>query len=69
MPDDAGITEASFDIGQAEPCNQGGIEPGESRPEVVSLAEDGQPRQAGLASLQADLLDEIIQLEFNEYDT
>ena len=58
VPHDAGIAEQSAHVGLVESGHGGRIEAGERGAEVVALAQDREPRQAGLESLEAQLLEE-----------
>ncbi len=56
MADDAGVGDEPLNVGGTEGCDTGKVEAGKGGAEIVALPEDGQPRQAGLEALQADLL-------------
>jgi len=58
VPDDAGVQEQSFDISFAEARNALRIEAGERRPEVLALAQDRQPGEAGLKAFEAEALEQ-----------
>ena len=56
MADDRGVAEQTGDVGSAEARDRRGHETAKRAPEPVALAEDGQPRQARLESLERELL-------------
>ena len=58
MAHDARIAQQSLHITPAEACDLGEVEAGEGGPEVVALAQDREPREARLESLEADLLEQ-----------
>ncbi len=58
MTNDAGITEQALHIGGTESGDRLEVETGERGAEVVPLAQDGQPRKAGLKPFEADLLEQ-----------
>ena len=58
MADDAGIAEQPLDLGLVEIGDLVEIETGESRAEILALAQDGQPGQAGLEAFEADLFEQ-----------
>ena len=58
MAHNAGISEQAGDIRLAEFRDPVEIETGEGGAEILALAQDGQPRQARLKALQADLLEQ-----------
>ena len=58
MPDDAGILEQPIDVARPEPGHGVEVEAAKRAAEVLALAEDDEPAQPGLESLEADLLEE-----------
>jgi hypothetical protein len=58
MTDDARVLEQTVDVAAGEARDAGHVEAGERAAEVLALAEDRQPAQAALESLQTDLLEE-----------
>ena len=60
VPDDAFVPEQLRDLPFAEARDLLEVEAPERAPEVLALAEDRQPRQAGLETLEADLLEEPV---------
>src|SRR5829696_1542890 len=58
MTDDAGILQQTAHVARAELRDQGGIEILEGLPEVLALAEDGDPAEPGLKSFEANLLEQ-----------
>src|SRR3954453_3455969 len=53
---DAGVVQEALDVALAETGDVLRVEAGEGRAEVVTLAQDRQPRQAGLEALEAQPL-------------
>jgi len=53
MADDPCVLQQACDVSVAELGHRFGIEPGEGRAEVLSFAQDRQPRKAGLEALEA----------------
>jgi hypothetical protein len=60
MAHDPGIGEQPVDILLAERRNRDRIEPRERGSEVLALAQDRQPRQARLKTLEAQLLEQTM---------
>ena len=58
MAHDRRVGEQPLDVAVAESRHPLGVEAGEGAPEGLALAEDGQPREAGLEALQAELLEQ-----------
>jgi hypothetical protein len=58
VADDAPVGEQPLHVGRAEAGHRGRVETGERGPERLALAEDRQPGQPGLESLQAQLLEQ-----------
>ena len=58
MTDDARIGQEAPHRAAVEARHARGIEAAEGLPEVLALAQDGQPAQPGLESLEADLFEE-----------
>jgi hypothetical protein len=56
VADDPRIGEQPLDVAFVEARDALGIEPGERAPEVAALAQDRQPREAGLKALQTEPL-------------
>ena len=56
MTDDAAVLKTAFDICLGKLCHPFKFEIGESCPESLALAQDGQPGQTRLKSFQADFL-------------
>src|SRR3546814_8237149 len=56
MPDDAGIGQQPLHVRLPERRHPVEVEAGEAGTEVLPLAQDGQPGQARLEALKADLL-------------
>jgi len=54
MAHDTGIGEAADDVILSEERHPGEIEAGEGCAEIVPLAQDRQPREAGLEAFEAD---------------
>ena len=59
VADDAGVGEEPGDVVRAEAAQGFGVEVGEGAAEVLALAQDGQPGQAGLEALEAELLEQV----------
>ena len=60
MPDDPGVGEQTVDVVLVERRDRDRIETGERRSEVLTLAEDRQPRQARLEPFEAELLEQPV---------
>ena len=58
MADDAGVLQQPLDIRFGERGDAVEIEAVEGLAEILALAQDGQPRQAGLETFEADLLEQ-----------
>ena len=58
MPDDALVAKQPRDVPLPVSRDALGIEAGERRPEVFPLAEDREPRQAGLEPFEAESLEQ-----------
>src|SRR5436190_3024806 len=58
MADDARVLEQALDVRLAEAGDGLGVEPCERGPEALALAEDRQPREAGLEALEAKPLEQ-----------
>ena len=57
---DAGVAEQAFHVGVAERGHGGDVEAGERRPERRPLAQDRQPREAGLERLEREPFEESV---------
>ena len=60
MAHDARVSQQARDIGRPEPGHGLDVEAGEGGTEGLALAQDGQPRQPGLETLQAQLLEQAL---------
>src|SRR5690554_4222977 len=60
VTDDPGIGEEAGDVVIPEPGDLHRVEPGEPGPKGLPLAEDGDPREARLKALEADLLEQPV---------
>jgi hypothetical protein len=60
VADDSGVTEQPFDVAGGERGHGGDGEPGERLAEVLPLAQDDQPGQAGLERLQRHPLEDTV---------
>ena len=60
VSDDAGIVEQAVDVVLVEVGDEPRVEAGEGSTEVFALAQDGQPRQAGLEALEAQLFEQAM---------
>ena len=58
VPHDARVGHQPGHVVFAEGGHRRGVEPGEGGPEVLPLAQDGQPGQPGLEALQAEPLED-----------
>ena len=58
VTDDVGVCEQTCDIARTHAGDPLDFEAGESRPEALALAQDGEPRQSRLEALEADLLEQ-----------
>src|SRR5690606_33019762 len=58
VADDAGVGEETFHVGLVEPGDPLEVEATERLPERLPLAEDREPRQPGLETLEAQLLEQ-----------
>ena len=56
VADDAGVAEEALDVGLAEARHHRRVEAGEGPAEPLALAQDGEPREARLEALEAELL-------------
>lgn len=59
MAHDPGVGQEPLDVGRAEAGERLGLEMRESAAEMLALPQDGEPGQAGLEALEAELLEEI----------
>jgi hypothetical protein len=57
---DPRVAEETLDVGGTEAGDHLGVEAGEHLAEGVALAQDGEPRQAGLEALEAQLLEQPV---------
>src|SRR5882724_2728230 len=58
VPDDAGVQEQSLDVTLAEAGNVLRVEAGERSPEILALAQNRQPGEAGLKAFEAEALEQ-----------
>ena len=58
MPDDSGVPEQAIDVARTEPGHGVKVEAAKRAAERLALAEDDEPAQPRLESLEADLLEE-----------
>ena len=58
MPNDASVAEQPLNIGVVELSDSFVFEPGKGTTKMLPLAQDGQPAQTRLKTLEADLLEE-----------
>jgi hypothetical protein len=58
VADDARVGQEPVDVAVVEAGDHGEVEPGERGAERLALAQDRQPREAGLEPLQAHLLEQ-----------
>ena len=56
VPDDRGVGQQASHVARAEASHLDRVEPCEGAPESLALAKDGEPGEAGLKPLQAQLL-------------
>ena len=56
VADDPSVLEQALDFPLLEPCDGVGVELGEGGTEGLALAQDRQPREAGLEALEAESL-------------